>query len=327
MSKYFLSLIALLKRSRVCFGRIENHHVEPLHIPLHAPGRRKADHGLTQPAKQISLHEADFRLIEVRVLLGQGDHLLIEIYADDLVGLPQHLCIDGESPRVAAQIEHALAGTEASQQGPVVALIDEEAGLVLTPGCDAESHPVLRNDARRRRRHLMTVERLLLLHVLLGEPVELAVRELLGQNVLQHLTQAEHAGREEFEHNRRTEAIDDEPAEPVPLRMDDPIRIGDGVEVEPLPAQFDGPLDPSGEEVRIDRFVLVGGEKTQRNARVPLQLKKPRPAQCPSRSMILTMLPPGMPFGRFFEYLLKDPRMRRSTNDFEFDLRDVESAS
>ena len=59
----------------------------------------------------------------------------------------------------------------------VVALVEEEAGLVLAARGDAELQPVLGDDVRRRRLGRPAVERLLLADVLLGELVEPGERE------------------------------------------------------------------------------------------------------------------------------------------------------
>ena len=52
-------------------------------------------------------------------------------------------CADREAAGVAAQVEHAAAGAELGEHPAIVALVDEEAGLVLAAGRDAEAHAVL----------------------------------------------------------------------------------------------------------------------------------------------------------------------------------------
>ena len=99
-----------------------------------------------QPGEQVGLHEADARLVQVGVLLGQGDGLLVEVDAHHLLGLAQRLGVDGEAARVAAQVQHAPARAELRQRLAVVALIEEEAGLVLAARRHPEPQAVLGDD-------------------------------------------------------------------------------------------------------------------------------------------------------------------------------------
>ena len=172
------------------FGGIEDHHVEAITRGQH----------IAKPGEDVVLREGDAHLIQVGVLLGQLEGALVEIDADDLLGFAERLGVDGEAAGVAAQVEDAFACTEAGKILAVVALIDEEAGLVLAAGRDAEAHAVLRDRERSRRLRRAAVERFLLAHVLFREPVELRFGEMLGENI---------------EKNRRTRNI---PAEKIRAR-------------------------------------------------------------------------------------------------------------
>src|SRR5262245_21030947 len=96
-------------------GRIENHDVELL-----AVGK-----ALAQPGEKVRLDEANApALIEVGVLFRQLQSLLIEIDADHFLGMAFRLGVDGKAARVAAQVQHALAGAELGEQPAVFPLVD-----------------------------------------------------------------------------------------------------------------------------------------------------------------------------------------------------------
>src|SRR5262249_10541119 len=149
-------------------GRVEDDHVEPL------PVRRD----LPQPGEQVRLHEAHRGPVEARVLPGEFDGLLIQVHADDLVRPAQGPGVDGEAARVAAQVDHAPAAAERGEVLTIVALVEEEARLVLAPRGDSETHAMLPDHGRRGRVRRAAVKRLLLLDVFLGEPVGPAVWEV-----------------------------------------------------------------------------------------------------------------------------------------------------
>ena len=98
---------------------------------------------------------------------------------------------------------------------------------MLAAGRDTESHAMLLNDARQRRSWRMAIERLLLLHVLLGEPIQRRAWKFAEQRGVNRLAQPKHAGREILDDDRAGEAIDDEAAQIIAFRMDQPIGVGD----------------------------------------------------------------------------------------------------
>src|SRR5207237_134891 len=108
--------------------------------------------------------------------------------------------------------EDALAAAERCQQAPVVALVEEEAGLVFGPRRHAEAHSVLGDDLRRRRFRLAAVKRLLLLNVFLSEPVEATALIVPRQGVLDRLPEAVHSRREELHYQHAAEAVDHQSA-------------------------------------------------------------------------------------------------------------------
>jgi hypothetical protein len=75
-------------------GGIEDDDVETF-----AVGQR-----LAEPGKQVGLDEADPCLVQIGILLGQGDDLLVEIDPDDLPGGAGDLGTDSEAAGIAAQI-------------------------------------------------------------------------------------------------------------------------------------------------------------------------------------------------------------------------------
>src|SRR3546814_6916515 len=134
--------------------------------------------------------------------------LLVDVDTDHFAGTA-HRGVHAEAAGVAAQVEHALAFNLLREPLPVVALVGEEAGLVRAGGVGAELHAVLGDDRRRRGLRALAVpglevERLLLLHVLVGEGVEAAAGELRAQRVVDPLAVAEHAGTEEIEDRKST---------------------------------------------------------------------------------------------------------------------------
>ncbi len=76
----------------------------------------------------------------------------------------------------------------------------------------------------------MTIERLLLLNVLLGEPVILASREHGRESVFQLGPKAKHSGGKELDDERRSKSVDDQAAESVPFRVNQAIGVGNAVE-------------------------------------------------------------------------------------------------
>ena len=68
------------------------------------------------------------------------------------------------------------------------------------------------------------------------------------QRGLDGLAVAVHAGGEKLQHDNRAEAIHDQAAQAVAFGMDEAIGVGDGVEAEPVAAQFDGPSDAASEK-------------------------------------------------------------------------------
>src|SRR5439155_8659989 len=147
-------------------GRVENDDLEAFAVCQRLP----------QPGEQVGLHESDARLVEVGILPGEGKNLLIQVHANHLTGPAQRLGAYRKATGVTAQVEHALAATEAGQRLAIVALVEEVTGLVLAARRHAEALAMLGDGRRRRRLPRPVVERLLLLNMLLREPVELGAR-------------------------------------------------------------------------------------------------------------------------------------------------------
>jgi hypothetical protein len=76
----------------------------------------------------------------------------------------------------------------------------KKAGLVRARGIGAEAHAELGDDRGLRRFGAAVVERLLLLHVLVGRGVEAAAGELRAQRLVDPFAIAERAGAEELDH-------------------------------------------------------------------------------------------------------------------------------
>ena len=303
----FQGVIDLLAVARL-LGGVEHHHVEQL----------LGGDDVAQPGEQVGLHEAEPYLVEAGVLLRQGQGLLIQIDADDFLGSTQGLGIDREAARVAAQVEDAPAGAEGCQQAAIVALIEEEAGLVLAARGHPEADAMLGDRLWRRGLGRPAVERFLLLHVLLGEPVKSARRVVLLQDGLDDRPEAVHARGEELQHQQRSEAIDDQAAQAVALGMHQAIGVADGVETEPAAAQLDGALQAAAEEGLVDGFLGLAGQHAQGDARMAVIEAAADPVAVAIED--IHDAAGRQPCSRFLDHFLEDPRMAGAALDFEADL-------
>ena len=200
---------------------------------------------------------------------GQREGLLVEIDADHLVGLAERLGVDGEAAGVAAQIEHALAAAERGEALAIVALIEEEAGLVLAAGGDAEPHAMLGDDAPAAAAPAVGSRTI---PASARAPRRTSRTALSGNARPARPSMAARKRYMPAAKNSSTivvaEAIDDQPAQPVALGMDEAIGVGDGVESEPVAAQRDGRGDAAGEEGVVDGFVRIAGQHAQGDARM-----------------------------------------------------------
>src|SRR5690606_35350156 len=122
--------------------------------------------------------------------------------ADDFSRAADCLRGDAEATRVATQVEHALAVAEFGEQFAVLALVDEETGLVLATRRCMELHAVLVDDGWLRCRRSRAVETLLLLHVIFRVGINRAIGEMLEQATADQIALLEHARREVLDHER-----------------------------------------------------------------------------------------------------------------------------
>src|SRR5438105_75023 len=96
--------------------------------------------------------------------------------------------------------------------------------------------------------------------MLLGEPVEARVRVLSQESSLYGLALLVHSCGEELEHEQRAEAVDDEAAKSIRLRVNHAIGVGNGIELQQIAAQFNGVCNLADKPVGIDCFILIGGQ-------------------------------------------------------------------
>ena len=101
--------------------------------------------------------------------------------------------------------------------------------------------------------------------------------------------------------------------------MDDPVGVGDGVESEPVAAQFDGPADPAGEEGVVHRLGRVGGEDAETDARMTVVEAAAGPLAV-AVDHVHDAAGRDTPAG-FSTIFWKIHGMGRSSGDFEPDLR------
>ena len=127
--------------------------------------------------------------------------MLVQVHADYLGRLAQRFGIDGKAAGVAAEVEHAPPGTEARQRLAIVPLIEEKPRLVLAAGRYAKADAVLGNNLRRRRLRRSAIERFLFLHVLFGEPIKPALREVARKNLLNFRAEAIHPRGKKLQHD------------------------------------------------------------------------------------------------------------------------------
>jgi hypothetical protein len=98
--------------------------------------------------------------------------------------------------------------------------------VLCAPGrVGAELHAVLGDDGRRDRLAAAAapgpeVEAFLLLHVLVGERVQAAARELRAQRFVDPLAVAVHAGGEELHHQQVAVTVHHQPGQAVALAVD-----------------------------------------------------------------------------------------------------------
>src|SRR5512138_3783088 len=102
--------------------------------------------------------------------------ILVDVDAHHFAGAA-HGGVAAEAAGVAAQVEHPLAGAAVRQPFAVVALVGEEAGLVRASRVGTEADAVLGDDRRLGTGGFAEVERLLLLHVLVGQGMEATAGE------------------------------------------------------------------------------------------------------------------------------------------------------
>ena len=183
MSRYFFSARSIDSRSRVIFAGSRT-----------TTSKRCPEGDVAQPGEQIGLDEPRLDAVQRGILLRQFHRLLVEVHAYHLGGLPQSLGVDGESARVAAEVQDSLARAEVRQIVPVVALVEEEAGLVFAARRHTKANSMLGDDPGRGRIGRAAVERFLLADVLFGEPVEYASRKMLPEDIHEHLPDSVHPG-------------------------------------------------------------------------------------------------------------------------------------
>ena len=215
----------------------------------------------------LRLDEARAHVVELGVAARDVEHGFIDVDAGHFSGAA-HRGVHAETAGVAAQVEHALALDVARQPLAVLALVGEETGLVRAGRVGAEADAVFGDDRRRRRLGTTEVERLLLLHVLVGEGVEAAARELLLQRVVDPFAMTEHAGAEELDHQQVGVTVDHQPGEAIAFRMHDAPGVGAVVELQQVAAQRRGRGDLAVEPGLVDGDIAVGFQDPQRDPRM-----------------------------------------------------------
>src|SRR5690606_32967020 len=205
--------------------------------------------------------------VEPGVALGDLDHVAVDVHAHHLAGAA-HRGIHREAAGVAAQVEHALAGHLAAQPLAVLALVGEEAGLVGAGRVGAETDAVFGDDRGLGAGRAVEVEALLLLHVLVGEGVEAAARELRPQRVHDPLAVAEHAGREVLQHQQVGVAVHHQAAQPVALAVHHAPGVAHLVQAQHVAAQRHRRRDLPREPAGVDRHVGMRLQDPHRDARV-----------------------------------------------------------
>src|SRR5690606_35712649 len=192
-----------------------------------------------------------------------------------------------------------------------LALVEEEARLVARRP-DEETHLVLgdlRLDVAERSRVLIDVRRKPL-------PVgrdarhledDAHISEKLDEELAEELPATKEARGVELENDQARIAVDDEPAQPVPFGMDDPVGIGSALEPEEVSPERHRPGEPLAEEVLIERQVRVVGDKPNLDVRAPVPEPAPDRETGRARDEDLVAVP-RLP-RNLLDRTPKDPRM------------------
>src|SRR3546814_11252064 len=118
------------------------------------------------------------------------------------------------------------------------------------------SSDVCSSDLRRGLRALavpgLEVERLLLLHVLVGEGVEAAAGELRAQRVVDPLAVAAHAATEELDHQQVGVSVDHHAGQSVAFAVDHAPIVGHRLDVADLAAPAHRYTDPVRKQSPFD---------------------------------------------------------------------------
>ena len=119
---------------------------------------------LTQVGEHIGVDPVDLRTGPLTRALGALEHHLVQVHRLHALR-PGPSGVEGEAPRVAAQVQHRAAAAELPNPPAVVALIAEPAGLMpLARQNRVLDAGLLEPDLARSRGHRLGLERLAAAH-------------------------------------------------------------------------------------------------------------------------------------------------------------------
>ena len=217
------------------------------------------------------------------VLQGQGG----AVYRDHLGGAG-HRALDAEAAVVAVEVDGAPALGERGDEGAVVALIIEPAGLLAVQRVGEEGHAILFQPDR-------TVDLALRQPGLLRQPFQRPLSAVVtqddrarrhhlvdgGQDVVDPVVHEHGVG---LDRHHVVEAVDDQAGQPVGLGMDDAV---EGTGEQPL-AQFDRTAQPVGDEGVIHHGRRIVRQQPRGDQRVRIEgvdaQRRPAGVQKPHRT-------------------------------------------
>src|SRR5262249_16912862 len=179
---------------------------------------------------------------------------------------------DREAAGVAEAVEHLAARGELAHALPVLALIEEEAGLLALLDVDAEVEPVLDDRAARRvavaaREADAGGQRLELAHLGVGALEDRLRRGELRERVEDRVAPALDARGEELRHQHVRVAVDDQAGQAVGLAVHQAQRVGVAPCRQRL-AQRERALDAPAEESRVHFLARVEGPHASADLRL-----------------------------------------------------------
>lgn len=226
------------------------------------------DHG-AHPSERVGVSEFHARAVEVGVALRHGDGGLVEIDSGDVFRATES-GRDGETARVAAEIEHGFLTSELAEQRAVVALVAEKARFVTVGEIDFVADAIFENFHALKILRKRVIERGDSLNFrefgIDADDGALRAESLVerGNPGIEALPSSE---RGDLERKYVGEFIHDEAREKIRVAVDAAIRVGSLVELKHVAAQLARALDGVEEKRLVERIFEAMVDHAQRHTR------------------------------------------------------------